>query len=80
MLHHLGTTATLCLVIFTIFDTGALQPMLLMTQTILAFETLEVGSCHFAAMRNDTAHKALGIWLACSLCWGALCLGALCVA
>ena len=37
------------------FDTGALQPMLLMTQTILAFETLEVGSCI-----NETAHKALG--------------------
>ncbi len=42
VLHHVGTVATLCLVIFAIFDTGALQPMLLMTHTFLAFETLEV--------------------------------------
>ena len=49
ILHHLSCVATLCLLTFTIFDTGALQPMLFVAHTFLLFETLEVGGCIFAS-------------------------------
>ncbi len=50
MLHHLSCVATLCLLTFTIYDTGALQPMLFFAHTVLLFETLEVGGCISVSM------------------------------
>ena len=62
ILHHLSCVATLCLLTFTIFDTGALQPMLFMAHTVLMFETLEVGGCLSPSMtliKIDIAHEGV---------------------